>query len=380
MSEVSELDAYPPLGKQLGEGSFGIVYEMSGKSDQIVKVFPQRIIEEHGVKALVSEVTIQQKLAEKLPGTCPKIFSFGKVRNDSLNEIDYIIVMERCVGTARTHLRANGKNDEVVLDYLEQVANILKRAKKFDFNHRDLKSDNIMYKLGDDKKKVYLLIDFGFSCATFDGVKYAGSTYYEPTRKCFRESRDLAMTVFELLWVQSLSPSMKKFIQLVLTFEYTDRYTNKKNICDMTKGCDELDFYGGWEELYDFLDDDTIENPNTTPDGLLNAIKAYRERGIASCEKDGFILNPIKGECMPDPGAPRPVKGEPKSPGKHLASPLYVSPPEAEAGPSPAVEPGAKWSGGKKKRRAYSGVCTRRRAPGARARRKTLRHKRGIRK
>jgi hypothetical protein len=112
----------------------------------------------------------------------------------------------------------------------------------------------------------------------------------------------------------------------VLTFEYTDKNDNKKKKCDMTKGCDELGFHRRWGELYDFLDDDEIENPNTTPDGLLNAIKAYRERGIASCEKDGFILNPIKGECMPDPGAPRPVKGEPKSPGKHLASPVFVPP------------------------------------------------------
>lgn len=335
MSEVPELDAYPPLGTKLGEGSYGIVYQMSGDSKKIIKVFPQHIIDKHGVKALVSEVTIQQKLAEKLPGVCPEIYSFGKVRNDSLNETDYIIVMEKCDGTARSELRANGKNDEVVLDYLEQVANILKRVKPFEFNHRDLKSDNIMYKLGPAKKdetgkfkqkKNYLLIDFGFSCATFDGVKYAGSSYYQPTIKCFRESRDLAMTVFELLWIQSLSPSMRKFIQLVLTFEYTDKNDNKKKKCDMTNGCYELDFYGDWGELYDFLDDDTIENPNTTPDGLLNAIKAYRERGIASCEKDGFILNPIKGECMPDPGAPRPVKGEPKSPGKHLASPVFVPP------------------------------------------------------
>jgi len=361
---------HPPLGKKLGEGSFGTVYKMSGKSDQIVKVFEENNMDDDDIENLIQEVTIQQKLAEKLPGTCPKIHTFGRVTDSVIDY--YMIVMERCVGTARTHLRANGKNDEEVLDYLEQVANILKRAKQFDFNHRDLKSDNIMYKLGDDNKKIYLLIDFGFSCATFDGVKYAGTFYYEPTIKCFRESRDLAMAVFELLWIQSLTPSMKKFIQLVLTFDH------KGKKCDMTKGCEGFD--RGWEGVYDFLDDDAVENPNTTPDGLLNAIKAYRERGIESCEKDGFILNPIKGECMPDPGAPRPVKGEPKSPGKHLASPLYVSPPEAEAGPSPAVEPGAKWSGGKKKRRAYSGVCTRRRAPGARARRKTLRHKRGIRK
>ncbi len=350
MSEVPELEKYPPLGTKLGQGSFGIVYEMSGKSDQIVKVFPQDTMDSEAVESLATEVTIQQKLGEKLPGTCPKIYTFGKARNDSLNETDYMIVMEKCVATARVELRANGKNDEVILDYLEQVATILKRAKQFDFNHRDLKSDNIMYKLVAKKdetgkfknKKVYLLIDFGFSCATFDGVKYAGSSYYEPTRKCFRESRDLAMTVFELLWIQSLTPSMKKFIQLVLTFDH------KGKKCDMTKVCEGFD--GGWEEVYDFLDDDAVENKNTTPDGLLNAIKAYRERGIESCEKDGFILNPIKGECMPDPGAPRPVKGEPKSPGKHLASPLYVSPPEAEAGPSPAVAPGAKWSGGKKRR------------------------------
>jgi serine/threonine protein kinase len=385
-ADIPVLDDFPDwLGAKLGEGTYGIAYELEGHSDKIVKVLEQYRMKTSDIKSLVQEVTIQQKLYEKVPGSCPKIYTSGEA-TDGDGYLYYVIIMEKCEGTARSWLKNNGRTDAEVLNYLEQVATILKKSKPFGFNHRDLKSDNIMYKsvVGRDKngklkpRKVYLLIDFGFSCATFDGVKYEGTTYFKPGIKCFRESRDLAMLIFELLHYKILSPDMTKFIQLLLTFDY------KGKKCDMSQGC-LPDFNGEWLKTYNFLDRDDVENPNTTPDGLLNAINAYRTKGIKACEKDGFVVDPVKDVCVPSPEPPAVAAMKPPvTPGKgHMASPvvLEVSPSPAEAVPAPSL-PGSYpqvWTGGKK-HRAYSGGYTRRRARAARAPRKTLRHKRGTRK
>ena len=383
-ADIPVLDDFPDLGRELGSGTYGTVYELYGESDKIVKVFDVDNMNDNDIKNLVQEVTIQQKLYEKVPGSCPKIHTFGK-STDYNGYDNYVIIMEKCEGTARSWLKNNGKTDAVVLSYLEQIATILKKAKPFDFNHRDLKSDNIMYKsiVSRDEKgklkprKMYLLIDFGFSCATFDGVKYEGTTYFKPGIKCFRESRDLALLVYELLHFKNLSPDMTKFIQLVLTFDY------KGKKCDMSNGC-LPDFNGDWVAAYGFLDKDGVENPNTTPDGLLKAIEAYRTKGIKACEKDGFVVDPVKDVCVPSPGPPAVAAMKPPvTPGKgHMASPvvLEVSPSPAEAVPVPPSGSSPQvWPGGKK-HRAYSGGYTRRRAHGARARTKKLRHKRGIRR
>lgn len=346
-ADIPVLDDYPNLGRELGSGTYGFVYEVVGDRDQIAKVFDAYSLGDADIRNLIQEVTIQQKLYEKVPGSCPKIHTFGKATTYQGND-DYIIIMEKCEGTARSWLKNNGNDDAVVLSYLEQVAAILKKAKPFDFNHRDLKSDNIMYKTIEranlktkkvEKIKKYLLIDFGFSCATFDGVKYEGTTYFKPGIKCFRESRDLALLVYELLQFRRLSADMIKFVQLLLRFDY------KGKTCDMTTGC-LPDFDGDWVAAYGFLDKDDVENPNTTPDGLLKAIEAYRTKGIQACEKDGFILDPVKDKCVSAPGAPIAAALKPAvSPGKgHLASPvvndLYVSP----------VTSAKTWPGGKKHR------------------------------
>jgi serine/threonine protein kinase len=255
--------------------------------------------------------------------------------NEKLTD-KYVIVMEECEGTARSLFKTMN-NNYLVLSYLEQIATILKNAKPFGFNHRDLKSDNVMYKTVEEeitfpgteekfmtRQKKFLLIDFGFACATFDGVKYEGTLYFDPEIKCFRESRDLAMLVFDLTKLNVVDEEMKHFLKLVLTFDY------KGKKCDMSCGC-LPDFNGEWKKIYDFLDRDDVENPNTTPDGLLNAIKAYREGGIEACE-GGFILN---GKCTPslfNSSNETPVEA-------HIASPVVDKDVSSRRSPFPRHTP-----------------------------------------
>lgn len=300
-----------PVIKTLGQGSFGKVF--SSCDNKIIKYM--QIKGNITEKDLLTEVTIQQKLSEKEQDICPKIYDFGKIKD---NKDEYIIVMEQCEGTARDFLYSSKATEDDFLDYFEQLATILQKLQKYEFNHRDLKSDNVMYKTVNGKKK-YLLIDFGFSCATFDGKKYAGTLYFEETDECFKKTRDLAQLVFEALSLGMHFSNIKTFIQLVLTFKLPDGKT-----CEMTKGCMPF-FNGAWKGTYDFLNMDNIENPNTTPEGLLKAVAAYRQGGLQAC-KAGFVVNPINDQCVPIPGPPAPQAVQvAKSPVQHVANPSIIN-------------------------------------------------------
>lgn len=312
------------LDRLIGEGSFGRVFElativnrqgnlMRGPDAQMILKWVK--IPDHKVPAFLNEVVIQQKLAEKEPGICPRVYDYGKIpMGDGSHR--YIVVMEKCEAAARDWLKVQTiRMKDEVLHYLESLAQMLQILEKYQFNHRDLKSDNVMYKVFITREArdpmtgrpgrfiqrlQYYLIDFGFSCATFDGVEYRGTLYNFKPPTCFRKSRDLAQTVFELLAFPNLGPELTRFVQLLLTFDYTDKQGQMRK-CEMAKkdGC-MPDFDGTWRKTYDFLNEETVENPNTTPEGLLNAIKMYREKGIAACEK-GFV-DPVKDQCVPDPG------------------------------------------------------------------------------
>ena len=80
---------------------------------------------------------------------------------------------------------------------LNQVAYMLEFfGKTLQFNHRDLKADNIMYvrKKGEIHIK---LIDFGFSCLTWGSLHISMESYpFMP--HCYKEGRDLQQLIYNL--------------------------------------------------------------------------------------------------------------------------------------------------------------------------------------
>lgn len=300
-----------PVGKLLGRGSFGAVHEAGpGKIMKIV-----RTRDSSTEKNFLTELAIQKTLSEKEPGVCPKLYEFGHIASSA----QYIVIMEKCEGTARDLLKAQPFNPDVVLDYYEQVATILQKLEKYEFNHRDLKSDNVMYTIDPTtQKRTFLLIDFGFACITVDGKRLKGTLYFPPNEKCFRRSRDLSAMIFESLYL--LKGDILTFAQLVLTF------THAGKTCDMTVGCKPLFYPAQWSNTYDFLNRPGVENPNTTPEGLIKAVEAYRQGGITAC-RAGFIVNPITDACVPVPAPPAASALKPGvSPKPHVANPAVVTP------------------------------------------------------
>jgi serine/threonine protein kinase len=277
----------------LGEGTYGSVYELNG--GRILK-----LIKNGNENSFLQEVELQQKLYQKEPGVCPRISDYGVVVTTN----EYIVVMEKMTGTVRDLLKTN---PEAVIEFLKQAAMLFQRLEKYKFNHRDFKSDNAMYKQEDGKYR-FVLIDFGFSCATIDGRTYSGTSYFKPREKCFRRSRDLAQCIYEIeKYTPNLPDTIRSFLRILLTFDIE----GKK--CEMFKGCPPHKIKS-WLDSYAFLNRDKVENPHTTPEGLLQAIHVFETKGLEAC-KNGFLVDPVLNLCVPKPSnVVVPVLGKAETP------------------------------------------------------------------
>jgi serine/threonine protein kinase len=281
----------------LGSGTYGTVYQTTGK--RVIKRIQGVKLEDFKQEALV-----QMKTYEAVPNSCPKIYDVGTLK-EAWGVTEYIIVMEQFDDTANEIL---AQNPAMIPDFLRQIARILQKLEPFQFNHRDFKSDNVMYKVEDNKIR-FALIDFGFACITVGGKKYAGTSYFKEDAKCFRRSRDLAQMIYEVeKYTPDIPSEIRTFLRLLLTFDIN----GKK--CEMFKGCPphKID---KWLDTYTFLDNDAVENPNTTPEGLLHALDVFEQHGIEAC-KNGFVVHPVKEECVPKPSdVVVPPKDKPVTPG-----------------------------------------------------------------
>jgi len=100
--------------------------------------------------------------------------------------------------------------DSIVPDMLLQVADTLDFFQKtLRFNHRDLKRDNIMYKMVDGHP-IYKLIDFGYSCLRWNQLSIETTTY--PFTSCFREGRDVSQLLYDFLLHNAVSSRLAAWI------------------------------------------------------------------------------------------------------------------------------------------------------------------------
>ena len=309
-----------PIVSILGSGTYGSVYQSS--PGRVIK-----IISNVTPAQFRAEVDIQKAIHSKEPSVCPEVYAYGKVGTK------FVVVMEQFEGTVETLLKTT-KRDDLFLEWLDQTARIMQKLEPYQFNHRDLKPDNMMYRKQGEQYK-FVLIDFGFACATIDGKKYSGgSTYLFPPAKakCFLRSRDIAQMLYASLkfYMRGMSADIIQFVKLLLTFDI------KGKRCEMFNGCPphKID---KWLDTYRFLNDEAIENPSTTPEGLLHAIDVYRRGGIRAC-KPGFVEHPVAEVCVADPGVRLPKQEEPKSPAAHVLDPA----PGKECPPGKILNPATK--------------------------------------
>jgi len=258
------------LDKRLGTGSFGTTYKAisNGKDFAIkqIKLDHTRALW-NSIKEVIIQILLYEATKDLPDGPyVPQVFEIAYNRKkDKL-----YIIQELMDGTLESLInhRTKEENETQLLDDFEVIATQLEwLGTQLQFNHRDFKSDNIMYK-NNSKGYTLRLIDFGMSCMTWKGIHLqAASTLFPTSHTCYRPSRDLSALFFEISdYVKShLSKEMRNLLH-----EFVILRVNGKNM-NMLKEFD-------WGNTYSFLNRKNVENPKTVPFKVRQTIKSSKHQ------------------------------------------------------------------------------------------------------
>ena len=214
-----------------------------------------------------------------------------------------------------TKLRIGTKqsNSSLLKDILVQLATILHfLQKKLQFNHRDLKINNLYVRTGTtathslklpDTLGVHtchvdlVMIDFGFGCIAcgsgFTNPRaslFGAGSYFTPSDDCMKEGRDLAQFIYSLHCCFPLQNYITKeffdFLHLAMTAEKRAAGAAARQKYDLFMGLDaigrpltsgrlptSIKYNNG---IYIFLRDNTVDVPACEPLPFLRGLEALR--------------------------------------------------------------------------------------------------------
>ena len=305
----------------LGEGTYGAAHSVEDAfgNQFAVKRIKGKLSTLKELDELMNEVIIQIILAEGSKGEpngpyVPKIYN---VSYDPVKKEGYILC-EMMRNTLKNLIDVLGRsdNDIIIPDALEQIAHVLQFfGDKYQFNHRDLKCDNIMYKKIPSGQRKYVLIDFGFSCLTWEGLKIQGTSYFSPSATCFKRERDLAQLSYYILNYhrEILSLSLKSWLQQVLVTDVGS------HTCSLGNGCmiGAKKVIRSWANIYNYLNKPTVIPKFTNPKTFTRKVKRFIENQpfstpVATIPEPPRVCSPGKvrdaaGHCVPAPVAAAPL-------------------------------------------------------------------------
>ena len=209
------------LTKELGRGSYGAAWatdtEIEVGVKLIVKIissshinpgpalvnYEYDLVQEAFTQIIIYEATKDIILPDiNLRGPfAPKLFLIGK---DSKN---LYIVSERLEANVADFLKNTVPTTDFIKTTIVQLSKILEILyDKIKFNHRDLKPDNIMFKMIDKKINVRL-IDFGFSCLKYRELRIAAvsNDVYASRLHCNSRIRDMHSFLYYLVYYTAYS-------------------------------------------------------------------------------------------------------------------------------------------------------------------------------
>lgn len=279
------------LANLLKAGTYGegwLVNEKIDNTDVMVKIlktseiahskladYEYDIIQEAFIQILVYEASKDLKYPEiNLEGPfAPRFFLFGK------DDTNYYIVSERMDGDVQHFV--DGVKTIPTAGFMKtsttQIAKILTVLyDKIKYNHRDLKSDNIMYKMINGKINIRL-IDFGFSCLSYKSLRLSALSddIYAHMLHCDSNIRD-----------------MHQYLYNLYNFTY---YHDKKSIkCPIRRIFEALitnDKYGlgpgEWVDTYLMYDDtNAMSNPQRAQNASCKVVYNIFSSLVLENEKD----------------------------------------------------------------------------------------------
>lgn len=260
--------------KKLGEGSYGKVYELEKDGHSIV-VKVQKMKRSDKLPDLFLETVIQiilQEESKRLNAgfkVCPDIYEIGYSDKDkSFYIFQEKIDIELENDFIYNHHKMKSKD---IADIFIQVAYKLNWLyDNLEFNHRDMKADNIMIKYKPNGSKDIYFIDFGLSCLTYRGIRIKTKNYYQQ-EKCFQETRDMSFLLYS---IYILNPKLfpKDIGDVVRDMLY---FKVKKQSCNLvSEKCDNKKL--GFQDIgYDLLNLSYIYNPNATTDMIIERLSPF---------------------------------------------------------------------------------------------------------
>ena len=207
--------------KKLGAGSFGVTYLIDKQIENtptVVKVIDMTSVKKEYLKEYIYD-TIQEVLTQiiiyeatkdiKIPEIglvgpfSPRFFHFGKTDTRLFIIMEHLEVnLQNALDNKMRNYSWKAPTSQFIRTTTLQISKILDILyKRLNFNHRDLKPDNIMYKIIDDSPNIRL-IDFGFSCLKYKKLKLrplSREIYASSLTSCNSTSRDLHSYFFFLL-------------------------------------------------------------------------------------------------------------------------------------------------------------------------------------
>ena len=267
--------------KVIGAGTFGAISECANVETckpvaiKVIRFLPKNGPIEFQTHNFLKECIIQIILASVSKqlgfpnGGVPEIYSVGFYYDAS--GLNGIIVSELMKNTLRAYIEGKDKetNDIIIPDMLLQISHILHFfGDTLQFNHRDLKDDNIMYtKIGD--KMIYKLIDFGFSCLQWNQLQIKTSLQFPIERPCFKEGRDLAQLIYYLIYFQgyNFSARLNEWMRSRLFVNYSGSRVSLSNWISTSKEIP-------WPYTYGFFNRNTVRFLKSNPQQIRNSIHA----------------------------------------------------------------------------------------------------------
>jgi serine/threonine protein kinase len=245
---------------KLGSGTYGTSYSTLPDTDGIsyaIKIIDLRNSDElYDVLAevLMNIILFEGTRYESQGPYVPELYEFGI----SVDRKTAIIRTERMSGTLFDYLNKHSvhMNDTLVPSILIQLINMMELLQtNFQFNHRDLKSDNIMYSMKKNKPQ-WRIIDFGAACMKWNDYTISADAVFNSSRPCVHPGRDITFLITEIVLDVRLSPKLKALLRNLVTFSIYG-----KECALNSTNCNHIG-YKQWTNIYNILNKSNVMNPH----------------------------------------------------------------------------------------------------------------------
>ena len=276
----------------LGYGTYSDAYQAVHETSNTVSVIrvktrihtDYRFAEDiaNAIKEFIINL-ILQKVSEGEPNG-PYVPEAYEIAYDPERNV-VVMRMERLHGTLSDLYQGStpAQNEVLMPETVANLAYIMDFfSRKVALNHRDMKSNNVMYKHGANDEILVKLIDFDFTCLTWKGIFVQPTTFHlavpKGFKQCYLASRDMTQYLFELYYSHRTKASIRfrDFLRTLLTFPLKGKACRLYDMSCVYKSHK----IQKWTDIYEFLNEEGIVNPAGVPKAVYKAMLGFLGRPV----------------------------------------------------------------------------------------------------